>query len=146
LTGLDTNVLVRFFAQDDPRQSLNADEVMRSLTAESQGFVGLAALLELVWVLGSKHRFDSIKLTRAIDQLLSQDEIVVEQAETVESALRLYRNGRADFADCLISASAQAAGCSRTVTLDRKAARDASMELLAQANPPYPEAATKLKR
>jgi predicted nucleic-acid-binding protein len=130
LTGLDTNVLVRFFAQDDPDQSSKADEVMRSLTAESPGFVGLAALLELAWVLGSKHRFDPIKLARAIDQLLLQ-EIVVEQAATVESALRLYRNGRADFADCLISVSAQAAGCRRTVTFDRKAARDAGMELLA---------------
>jgi len=131
LTGLDTNVLVRFFAQDDPDQSSKADEVMRSLTAESPGFVGLAALLELAWVLGSKHRFDPIKLARAIAQLLLQEEIVVEQAATVESALRLYRNGRADFADCLISVSAQAAGCRRTVTFDRKAARDAGMELLA---------------
>lgn len=131
MIGLDTNVLVRFFAQDDPNQSSKADEVMRSLTAESPGFVGLATLLELVWVLGSKNRFDPIKLARAIDQLLLQEEIVVEKAETVEAALRLYRNGRAEFADCLISASAQAAGCSRTVTFDRKAARDAGMQLLA---------------
>lgn len=130
MTGLDTNVLVRFFAQDDPNQSSKADEVMRSLTAESPGFVGLATLLELVWVLGSKHRYDPIKLARAIDQLLLHEEILVEQAETVEAALRLYRKGRADFADCLISVSAQAAGCSRTVTFDRRAARDAGMELL----------------
>jgi predicted nucleic-acid-binding protein len=44
--------------------------------------------------------------------------------------LNLYRNTRADFADCLIAASAKAAGCSRTVTFDRIAARDAGMELI----------------
>ncbi len=131
MTGLDTNVLVRFFAQDDLNQSSKADEFMQSLTVEKPGFVGLATLLELVWVLGSKHRFDSRRLTRAIDQLLLQEAFVIEQAETVGAALGLYRTGRADFADCLISASAQAAGCSRIVTFDRTAARDAGMELLA---------------
>ena len=56
---------------------------------------------------------------------------MVEQAEIIEKALQRYRRGRADFADCLIAASAKAAGCSRTVTFDRIASRDAGMELIA---------------
>jgi predicted nucleic-acid-binding protein len=65
-----------------------------------------------------------------LDKLLSSREIVVEQSEIVRESLNLYRNTRADFADCLIAASAKAAGCSRTVTFDRIAARDAGMELV----------------
>jgi predicted nucleic-acid-binding protein len=56
---------------------------------------------------------------------------VIEQASLVERAMQLYRKGNADFADCLIATSAKAAGCSRTLTFDRKAARDAGMELIA---------------
>jgi len=61
---------------------------------------------------------------------MTRETIVVERAETVARALQRYRRGRADFADCLIATSAKAAGCSRTVTFDRIAARDAGMELI----------------
>jgi predicted nucleic-acid-binding protein len=59
------------------------------------------------------------------------DSIVVEQDLIVATAVQQFRATRADFADCLISASARAAGCTRTVTFDRIAARDAGMELIA---------------
>jgi predicted nucleic-acid-binding protein len=55
----------------------------------------------------------------------------VEQDLIVATAVQQFRATRADFADCLISASARAAGCTRTVTFDRIAARDAGMELIA---------------
>ncbi|HEV2488147.1 MAG TPA: type II toxin-antitoxin system VapC family toxin [Terracidiphilus sp.] len=130
MTGLDTNVLVRFFAQDDQQQSPKADEVMGSLTAESPGWVSVATILELVWVLGSKSRYDNNAITKTIDQLLLRDEIVIEQANVIHNALNLCRKGNVDFADCLIAVFAKAAGCSRTVTFDRKAALDAGMELI----------------
>jgi len=43
----------------------------------------------------------------------------------------LQKARKADFADCLIAASARAARCSRTLTFDRIAARDAGMKLIA---------------
>jgi predicted nucleic-acid-binding protein len=130
VTGLDTNVLARFFMQDDPLQSPKADEIMGSLTVENPGWVSLATLLELVWVLGNRNRFDRTTIANTIAQLLSQDEIAVEHVDFVQNALRLFRKGKADFADCLIALSGEAAGCTRTVTFDRCAARDAGMELL----------------
>jgi predicted nucleic-acid-binding protein len=78
----------------------------------------------------SMKRLDRRGITNILSQLLNQEEIVIEQASIVESALRLYRQGNVDFADCLIAVSARAAGCTRTVTFDRKAARDAGMELI----------------
>jgi predicted nucleic-acid-binding protein len=129
--GLDTNILARFILQDDRLQSPKADEVMSSLTAEDPGWVGIATILELVWVLNSKSRLDRNAIGKALDLLVFQEEIVLEQAEAVRVACQLFKKGNADFADCLIASSARAAGCSRTVTLDRTAARDAGMQLLA---------------
>src|SRR5262249_43746342 len=50
--GLDTNVLVRYLAQDDPVQSPQATEfIERRLTEDNPGFVGIVAMVETVWVL-----------------------------------------------------------------------------------------------
>jgi len=128
--GLDTNILVRFLAQDNPVQSPIASRFMKSLTADEPGWVSLSTFLELAWVLGSKGRVDRRTMLNALEKLLSLDEVIVDQAEILENALQVYRQGNADFTDCLIAASGRSAGCSRTVTFDRIAARGAGMELL----------------
>jgi predicted nucleic-acid-binding protein len=129
--GLDTNVLLRFFAQDDPRQSPLADATMASLTEDDPGWVGLATVLEFVWAMDRKMRVAKPIICNALERLLLLESIVLEQDAIVASAVRQFRLTRADFADCLIAASARAAGCSRTVTFDTIAARDAGMELIA---------------
>ncbi|HZP03652.1 MAG TPA: type II toxin-antitoxin system VapC family toxin [Terracidiphilus sp.] len=131
MIGLDTNVLIRYVAQDDVVQSPIADATINSLSADNPGWVGIATVLEFVWVMISTKRVGRTAVAATLDKLLMLDTIVVEQPEVVASAVRQFRTGKADFADCLIAASARAAGCSRTVTFDRVAARDASMELLA---------------
>lgn len=131
MIGLDTNVLVRFFTMDDPEQSRRARSLMNSLSAAEPGWVAVASLLELVWVMKSAMRRDRFEIANALSNLMVRDSIVIEHMELIERSLHSYRTGRADFADCLIAASARAAGCSRTVTFDRVAARDAGMELLA---------------
>jgi predicted nucleic-acid-binding protein len=128
--GLDTNILVRFFAKDDPLQTPKARAVLRSLTTADPGWVGVATILELVWVMTSSIKVGRDAVVQILAELLTRETIVVERAETIEKALQRYRRGRADFADCLIAASAKAAGCSRTVTFDRIAARDAGMEFI----------------
>jgi predicted nucleic-acid-binding protein len=63
------------------------------------------------------------------DRERSGQEIVVEQADTVRRSLRRAADG-ADFADALIKERGVDAGCERTVTFDRKAAKAAGMDLL----------------
>jgi len=130
VTGLDTNILVRFFAKDDPLQTPKARVVLSSLTTAEPGWVGVATILELVWIMTSTLGVGRDAVAQILAALLTRETIVVERAETIEKALQRYRRGNADFADCLIASSAKAAGCSRTVTFDRIAARDAGMELI----------------
>lgn len=130
MTGLDTNILLRYFTQDDPKQSPRAARFLTSLTLEDPGWIAVTTIVELAWNLRSKHRARREAIADLFDQLLNLEIIVVERAEVVALAANIYRRGRADFADCLIAASARAAGCTKTVTFDRIAARDAGMELL----------------
>jgi predicted nucleic-acid-binding protein len=129
--GIDTNVLVRYFIEDHPAQSRLVDAFFSSLSSTEPGWISQATILEFVWVMQSVRRLDRKTVARMLGNLLMLDSIVVERVDIVEKALQRYRNGKAEFADCLIAAAAQAAGCSKTVTFDKTAARHAGMELLA---------------
>jgi predicted nucleic-acid-binding protein len=130
MIGLDTNVLVRYFVKDDPLQTQAAENLLDSLSPEEPGWLGLIVLVELVWVLRFMYRFQRDGIARIVESLLRSLDVVVDQENVVHQALSLYRNSKADFADCLIAALARDAGCIKTVTFDRIAARDAGMELL----------------
>ena len=130
MTGLDTNILVRFFLQDDLVQSPKTDAIMDALTKSESGWIGVAGILELVWVMSRQNNINRNGIVKMLGNLLTREEIIIEHSTIVQSAFQRYRDSRADFADCLIAASAKAAGCSRTVTFDRIAARDAGMELI----------------
>lgn len=130
MIGLDTNVLVRYIMQDDARQSLLATRLIESLSAEEPGFVTLVSVVELAWVLSSAYELNRGQLVAAFEGLLRTKEIVVDRAEIVWKALRVFHVGNADFADCLIERSAATAGCGRTMTFDRGAVNGCGMTLV----------------
>ena len=130
MTGLDTNVLVRYIMQDDVRQARLASELIETFTVDEPGFIPLVAVVELVWVLLSSFELARSQVVQALEVLLRTKEIQVENAATVWRAVRLYRAGLADFADCLIERSAAAAACTRTMTFDRGAVKHCAMTLI----------------
>ena len=130
MIGLDTNVLVRYIMQDDARQSALAARLVESLSVESPGFVPLVSVVELAWVLSSAYALDRGQVVQAVESLLRTKEIAVERAEIVWKALRVFQSANADFADCLIERSAAVAGCARTMTFDRGAAKGCGMTLV----------------
>lgn len=131
MTGLDTNVLVRYIMQDDPKQASLATQLVESLTAEAPGFVAVVALVELVWVLSSCFGLGREEIARALDGVLRSKELVVENAGLVWQSLRIFRSGAADFADCVVERAANTAGCARVMTFDRGAAKHGGMTLIA---------------
>jgi predicted nucleic-acid-binding protein len=131
MIGLDTNVLVRYIMQDDLKQSPLATRLIESRSVESRGFVPLVSVVEFFWVMSSAYELDRGQLIAAIEGLLRTKELVVERAEIVWKALRIFQTANVDFTDCLIERSAAAAGCERTMTFDRGAAKNAGMTLLA---------------
>lgn len=131
MIGLDTNVLVRYFAQDDAAQSPKATRLIESLTAEAPGFVSQVTLVELVWVLGRCYDVDRKQMHGIVESMLGTKQLVIENAETARRALRVFAStAKADFADCLIERAGHAAECIHTATFDATAAKVAGMHLL----------------
>jgi predicted nucleic-acid-binding protein len=130
MTGLDTNVLVRYIAQDDAKQSARATRFIESeCTTEVPGFISLVTLVEIVWVSESCYGAGKTEVLTLLRHLLSTKQLVVQDCETVWKALNLFEKGNAEFADYLVERIADANGCESTVTFDRKAAQ-AGMKLL----------------
>lgn len=130
MIGLDTNVLVRYVAQDDPKQSPQASRLIESLTADAPGFVSTVSVVELVWVLAGCYGSTRDEICEVLETLLRTKEIIVAHADTVWKALRIFREGKADFADCMIERSANEAGCDYTATFDRGAVKYGGMRLI----------------
>lgn len=130
MTGLDTNVLVRYLAQDDPEQSPVATKLIESLSADSPGFISVVSVVELVWVLSGCYKSTRSEICTVLETLLHTKEIVVGHAEVVWQAWRVFKDGKADFADCLIERLANESGCDNTVTFDRKAVKYCGMQLI----------------
>jgi predicted nucleic-acid-binding protein len=129
MIGLDTNVLVRYIMQDDAKQAALASRLVESL-ADSTGFIPLIVIAELSWVLTSAYSLSRQQLAEALEGVLRSKEWVVEKADIVWQAVRLFQSGSADFVDCLIFRSAAAAGCEKTMTFDKDAAKSGGMTLL----------------
>ena len=133
MTGLDTNVLVRYLTRDDPEQYRAAKAFVESTcTKENPGFIGPVVLCELVWVLTGAYDATKEDVARVIDQILRTRQLVVSGRDVVRRALSDYKEGAADFADCLIGQMNQEAGCAETVTFDRGAAELDSYRALRQ--------------
>ena len=124
MTGLDTNILVRYLTQDDPIQSPAATQILEKRHSEANpGFISVVAIAEMVWVLDRGYGFENHEIAGAIERLLQADRLVVEHEQEVFEAMLALRAGHADFADALIGALGSKAGCTSTLTFDRKAAR-----------------------
>jgi predicted nucleic-acid-binding protein len=129
--GLDTNVLVRYLAQDDAAQSATATRLIeRSLTVDEPGYITGIILCEVVWVLADSYRADRNRIRTVIEGLLTSRQLVVEKAELAWKALRAWESSSADFSDALVGQLVVAAGGLKTVSFDRAAAKLPGFELL----------------
>jgi predicted nucleic-acid-binding protein len=128
--GIDTNILVRFLVQDDPKQAEAARSLIARCSVREPAFIGREVLIETVWILESAYGFTAAKVAPVILGLLEAEEIVVEAAEDAVVAVEAYSVGMADFADHMIVAAARRSGCATLYTFDRKAARHNGATLL----------------
>ena len=124
MIGLDTNILVHYLAQDDPVQSPQATQIMeRRLTEERPGFISLITMVETVWVLDRAYGLSRQQIAAAVERILQADTLLVQNEQEVFTAAIALKTGSGSFADALVGALSQWAGCEATLTFDKKAAR-----------------------
>ena len=87
-------------------------------------------LIETAWVLETVYGFDRSMVADALAGLLDAEQLEFDSPIDVAAAVDDFRHGLAEFADCVIGRINLRAGCSHTVTFDRKAAKLTGFQLL----------------
>jgi len=127
MRAVDTNVIVRLITRDDEAQVRSAEAYI----AAGGAWISHLVLVEVVWVLASVYELSRKEIAGAVEMLLEQENLVVQEPGIAAAALELYRKGGGrDFADCLIVEVARGAGHLPLGTFDRRLSRVAGTELL----------------
>jgi predicted nucleic-acid-binding protein len=134
MIGLDTNVLARYLAQDDARQSAAATRLIeKELSAANPGFISLVVIAELCWVLNRLYSASMDELVTMLEDLLRTPQFQIERREVVQAAIGRFKAGgnrKSGLTDALIAQIADSDGCTHTVSFDKAAVRSAGMTLL----------------
>lgn len=120
MIGIDTNILLRLWLNDDPAQNNRIDDLL----AAHGGMPGSllvtdVVLAEAVWTLKSAFDQDKHAQSIAVRSLLEETAFAFEDREAVAVALGLFEAGSCGFADCLVVAKHARQGCEFTATFDR---------------------------
>ncbi len=122
MKSVDTNILVRYYAQDDVLQSPLA---LRLLRDEPKLFVTKTVLFELFWVLTQSDKFSFLpeQVMTVFEHLQGLPNIIIEDEFSLQTAIAWCRAGL-EFPDALHLAASSA--CSTFLTFDdRRFARRA---------------------
>jgi predicted nucleic-acid-binding protein len=131
MTGIDTNILVRHYTQDDPVQSPKATQFLSAHCTEADpGWISVPVQCELAWVLRKAYRYTRQDLVKVLGTMRMTRELAIEDAAAFDAALSSYATSSADFPDCLIVARHQMAGVTDTFTFDERAAKLDGFHLL----------------
>jgi predicted nucleic-acid-binding protein len=120
MIGIDTNILLRLWLNDDPAQNKRID----ALLAEHGSTTGAllvtdVVLVEAVWTLKAAYQQSKQAQLLAVRSLLDETAFAFEDRDTVVSAVTLFETNSCGFADCLIVAKHAKWGCTFTASFDR---------------------------
>jgi predicted nucleic-acid-binding protein len=126
MRAIDTNVLVRLLARDDPRQTAAAESFVAG-----GAWVSHLVLVEATWVLNSVYERSAGQISAAIALLLEHECLVLQEPDVVARALTILGQRPAlGFSDCLILESARKAGHLPLGSFDRALSRLDDVERL----------------
>ena len=118
MIGIDTNILVRAFLEDDKIQSQEAQQILKTASDKNNLFIASYAILEFVWVL-KVYKFSRQEIYDAVIILVDSPGITIGNREVVIAALEHYIKGKADFGDYMILSEGLEYGSKRLKTFDK---------------------------
>ena len=119
MRAVDTNLLVRLLARDDPDQAAAAEAFV-----EPGAWVSHLVLAETLWVLDSVYGRTPAQLAKAVELLLNHKNLTVQDADVVSAAVVSFRaRPSLGFSDCLVLEIARKAGHLPLGTFDKTLAK-----------------------
>ena len=143
MIGIDTNILLRYLLNDEPKQSKKASTIIQG---SNKVLITDVVLVEAIWTLsGKKYNLDKDSIVKVISALFEEPAICFEDGQSVWRALVDFKNATsikagakrkmADFPDALIANKAQYASKNLGETMDSVYTFDVSVQDLPGMNP-----------
>lgn len=130
MLAIDTNVLVRLIARDEPAQTQAAESAIAK-----GAWVSHLALAETAWVLSTRYGMTHQRLADTLEDLLGERDIVFQDVDVILAALTFFRRRKSvSFSDCLLVEIARKAGHTPLVTFDRDLAKLDGVQRLDRVN------------
>lgn len=131
MKGLDTNVLVRYLVQDDPKQFAVAKRELESAVQTGERFfISPIVLCELVWVLETAYGCSKGEVVDTLERVLRTAQFDVLEKAVVWGAWEEYKNGKGDFSDYYLGRSHRQSGADITLTFDKALSTSAFFQVL----------------
>lgn len=118
MIGIDTNILVRAYLEDDEIQTKEAKTFLLETAQNNLLFISSYAILEFAWVLKTKN-YNRKEIYDAIMTLAESTGVTIGQRDVVLEALERYVKGKADFGDYMILAEGAKNQSHELKTFDR---------------------------
>jgi len=128
MIAIDTNVLVRILVEDTGQieQTKRARELVK--TAQKV-YITQIVQVECSWVLAKVYKIGKADLLEVLEHLLVNPDYVLQNNESFQTAVTLFRQSQADFADCLILTESQYAKTA-LYTFDKRLGKHSNTVLL----------------
>jgi predicted nucleic-acid-binding protein len=128
--GLDTNILLRWLVSADQADLASSDaeleHVAGIVSAEGASmFINVVVIAETAWIMEKKLHLGRDDVCAIISRLLFAENITLGNDLEMRAALETYASSNIGFADCLVANLNLAAGCTHTLTFDKRAGRTA---------------------
>ncbi len=131
MTGLDTNVLVRYITQDDPKQAGLVNEMIERSTAGGERMlIHPLVLCELIWVLESGYNFSKSEILPILERILRTAQFEITDKDLVWAALADYRRKKGDFSDYYLGWANEKNGAVITLTFDTDLKKEPRFRLI----------------
>lgn len=117
MNAVDTNVLARFFINDDDDSEAAKQRPAAIAALSSAVFVPVTVILEFEWVMRGFYELSREDIQRVFESLCGLENVQIEDRSIVLAALNAYQQGL-DFADALHLVRAEF--CSKFLSFDQR--------------------------
>lgn len=124
MTGLDTNVIIRFLVNDNQTQGKIVRNVLQQAEQAGKQFhISNVVVLECIYVLDSVYKLSRQDILDAFAAMLHMSVFVFENPDIISTLVSEGIDTAIDLEDMWIGLVSRAAGCDATLTFDKRAAR-----------------------
>ena len=120
MVAIDTNIIVRYYTDDDPTLTDQAQEIIDQAAPKSL-FLDRLVIAELTYVLKKLYKYNKVDIVNILQSLLADVRFVIGDRELASETIALFEKEKPlSFEDCWLLALKKQHKVTNVATFDRQ--------------------------